>query len=117
MSKRLLCCILLFLVAAATQTLHVAHAQTGNEAAARRHAEGLVMERRGDEKGAFSAFLVAAEGGYPPAQRRLGEIYDGGNSAIGRNYSESIRWYEKAREGGEQIPAQKSPMPVPTTRP
>jgi len=70
------------------------------------------MERRGDNQGAFVAFLEAAEGGYPPSQRRLGEIYDSGNSAVVRNYSESIRWYERAREGGEDIPPQKSPYPV-----
>ena len=70
------------------------------------------MEQRKDEKGAFSAFLAAAEDGYPPAQRRLGEIYDSGNSAVKRDYEESIRWYQKAREGGEQIPAPKSPMPT-----
>jgi TPR repeat protein len=68
------------------------------------YAAGQAMERRKDEKGAFLAYLEAAEDGYPPAQRRLGEIYDSGNSAVERNYSESIRWYEKAREGGEVIP-------------
>jgi TPR repeat protein len=38
----------------------------------------------------------------------VGEIYDSGNSAIERDYEESIRWYQKAREGGEDIPAQPS---------
>ena len=89
----------------------VARAPMSKEAAAHRHVEALAMERRGDERGAFVAFLEAAEDGYPPAQRRLGEIYDSGNSAVVRNYSESIRWYEKAREGGEEIPPLKSPYP------
>ena len=71
---------------------------------AQRYAAGLAMEQRKDEKGAFVAYLEAAEDGHPPAQRRLGEIYDSGNSAVDRNFSESIRWYEKAREGGEVIP-------------
>ncbi|HLX79050.1 MAG TPA: hypothetical protein VKS43_00545 [Burkholderiales bacterium] len=88
------------------------HLPMSNETAAHRHVEGLAMERRGDEQGAFVAFLEAAEEGYPPAQRRLGEIYDSGNSAVARNYSESIRWYEKAREGGEEIPKPQSPYPV-----
>jgi TPR repeat protein len=65
------------------------------------------LAHRGDEKGAFIAFLAAAEEGYPPAQRRLGEIYDSGNAAVERNYAESIRWYQKAREGGEEIPSPK----------
>ena len=98
----------------AWQTVHAQteeRAPAGNQAA-HRHVEGLAMERRGDNQGAFVAFLEAAEGGYPPSQRRLGEIYDSGNSAVVRNYSESIRWYERAREGGEDIPPQKSPYPV-----
>ncbi len=80
--------------------------------AAERYAAGLAMEQRKDEKGAFMAYLEAAEDGHPPAQRRLGEIYDSGNSAVERNYAESIRWYQKAREGGEPIPA-----PIPRTTP
>ena len=75
---------------------------------AQRYAAGLAMEQRKDERGAFIAYLEAAEDGHPPAQRRLGEIYDSGNSAVERNYSESIRWYQKAREGGEDIPPPKS---------
>lgn len=78
---------------------------------ASRHYDGLIMENRGDERGAYLAFREAAEGGYPPAQRRLGEIYDTGNSVVARNYEEAIRWYQKAREGGEQIPPPKPRMP------
>ena len=101
----------------------IAHAQAearapmSNQAAARRHVDGLAMQHRGDEKGAFIAFLEAAEDGYPPAHRRLGEIYDSGNSAVERDYTESIRWFEKAREGGEKIPPQRTPMPPVNPRP
>jgi len=76
-----------------------------------RHYDGLLMENRGDERGAYLAFREAAEAGYAPAQRRLGEIYDSGNSVVARNFEESIRWYQKAREGGEQIPAPRPRMP------
>jgi TPR repeat protein len=76
------------------------------EAAAQRHADGLAFQKSGNDKAAFAAFLDAAEHGHPPAQRRLGEIYDTGNSAVERDYVESIRWYQAAREGGEQLPAQ-----------
>jgi TPR repeat protein len=31
---------------------------------------------------------------------------------VARDYSESIRWYEKARERGEQMPSPKSPYPT-----
>lgn len=93
-----------------------ADALMNHQAAARRHAAGLALERRGNEQGAFIAFQEAAESGYPPAQRKLGEIYDTGNSAVKRNYAASVQWYEKAREGGESVPPLKSPIPV-VTRP
>jgi TPR repeat protein len=80
--------------------------------AEQRFAAGQALELSKDDKGAFVAYMDAAEGGYPPAQRRLGEIYDSGNSAVKRDYEESIRWYQKAREGGEQIPPPKSPFPA-----
>jgi hypothetical protein len=38
----------------------------------------------------------------------LSEIYDSCNAAVERDYEQSIRWYEKAREGGEDIPPPKS---------
>jgi FimV-like protein len=81
-----------------------AKALLGPEEAARRYREGLAMEGRGDEKGALKAFLEAGESGHGPAQRRLGEIYDKGNSAVERDYESAIRWYQRARERGEQIP-------------
>ena len=72
--------------------------------AARLHAEGLAMERKHDDKGAFEAFLAAAIDGYPPSQRRLGEIYDHGNAAVPRDYERSIHWYQLASDNGEDIP-------------
>lgn len=75
----------------------------GQEAAARRYQEGLALERTQDEKGAFKAFLEAGEAGYGPAQRRLGQIYDTGNSAVKRDYQASILWYQKAREQGIEV--------------
>lgn len=116
-----------FALAAALPALNTVHAQVAasapvnasvhadalmnHEAASRRHAAGLALERRGDDRGAFIAFYEAAEYGYPPAQRKLGEIYDSGNAAVKRDFSASILWYEKAREGGEVIPPPKSPIP------
>jgi FimV-like protein len=74
------------------------------EQAARRYRDGLAMERRGDQKGALDAFLEAGEAGYGLAQRKLGEIYDKGNSATPRDYQTSLKWYQKAREQGVDIP-------------
>ena len=113
----------LLVLAAAMPVWQAAHAQSpasapiSLEAATQRHRAGLALEHRGDDKGAFIAFMEAAEQGYPPAQRKLGEIYDSGNAAVERNYPESIRWYQKAREGGEDIPPPKSPMPALGSKP
>jgi TPR repeat protein len=78
-------------------------------AAAQRHAEGLALQTRGDEKAAFVAFLEAAQDGHPPAQLRVGEIYNDGNTAVVRDYATALHWFEKAREGGETIPALHKP--------
>ncbi len=72
----------------------------GMEQAARRYQEGLALERKGDEQGAFKAFLESGEAGYGFAQRRLGQIYDKGNSVVKRDLQASIQWYQKARAQG-----------------
>jgi hypothetical protein len=83
------------------------HAQT----AAQRHAEGVAMELRKDDAGAIIAFTEAAQNGYGPAQRKLGDIYGHGNSAVTRDYEESLRWYERARDSGEDVPPIQPRMP------
>lgn len=70
----------------------------------RRYREGLALERQGDDKSALQAFLDAGESGYGPAQRKLGQIYDKGNSAVERDYSTALKWYQRAREQGMEIP-------------
>jgi TPR repeat protein len=99
---------------AAISSGQIAYSQVpgAQESSARRHAAGVALERRGDDAGAFIAFLEAAEAGHPPAQRKLGEIYDSGNTVVERDYQAAIRWYEKAREGGEVLPPLRSPYPT-----
>jgi len=75
----------------------------GREEAMRRYGEGLALERKGDHAGALKAFLDSGEAGYGLAQRRLGQIYDTGNTAVRRDYQASLRWYQKAREQGVEI--------------
>lgn len=86
-------------------------ARTTGPVAAQKYADARSLERRGDDLGAYVAFLASAQDGYAPAQRRLGEIYDQGNQAVDRDFYESVRWYQKAREGGEDIPAPKARLP------
>lgn len=73
------------------------------EVAAKRYREGLALERRGDHHGALAAFLEAGEAGNGPAQRKLGQIYDKGNTLVPRDYQTSLKWYQKAREQGVDI--------------
>ncbi|HEY8240851.1 MAG TPA: FimV/HubP family polar landmark protein [Kiritimatiellia bacterium] len=83
------------------------------EEAARRYREGQALERKGDDHGALKAYLEAGEAGNGLAQRRLGQIYDKGNSAVQRDYQASLKWYQKAREQGVEI---DKPLPRMTTK-
>jgi len=85
----------------------------GSVDAVRRYREGLALERNGDDAGALKAFLESGEAGYGLAQRKLGQIYDKGNSAVQRDFQASVRWYQKAREQGVEI---DKPLPRMTTK-
>lgn len=85
---------------------------TAKEAAAR-YQDGLELERKGDLQGAMAAFLKAGESGHGLAQRKLGQIYDSGNSVVPRDYQTSLKWYEKARLQGVKIDKPLSRAPVP----
>jgi pilus assembly protein FimV len=85
----------------------------GREEAVRRYREGLALERKGDDQGALKAFLEAGEAGYGIAQRKLGQIYDKGNTTVQRDYQTSLRWYQKARDQGIEI---DKPLPRMTTK-
>jgi FimV-like protein len=74
------------------------------EEAEKRYREGLAHERAGNEQAALRAFLDAGEAGNGRAQKRLGEIYDNGNSVVARDYQAALKWYQKAREQGVAIP-------------
>src|SRR5688572_15301503 len=55
-------------------------APVGQEQAAKRYRDGLALEQKGDDAGALKAFLDAGEAGHGLAQRKLGQIYDKGNT-------------------------------------
>lgn len=82
----------------------VSTSRANNRSTADLYAEGLLRQAVGDERGAFEAFLETAERGHAQAQRRLGEIYDSGNSVVRRDFLEAIRWYQMARAQGADIP-------------
>ena len=66
--------------------------------------QGLAHEGKGDHKAALTAYLEAGEAGHGQAQKKLGDIYGKGNKAVKRDYDISLRWYEKARAQGVEIP-------------
>ena len=74
------------------------------KAAENQYRQARAMEGKGDERGALKAYLAAGESGHGLAQKRLGEIYERGNSATRRDYDTALRWYEKARAQGIEIP-------------
>jgi FimV-like protein len=69
-----------------------------------RYRQGVALEKRGDDVGAFKAYLEAGEAGHGLAQRKLGEMYDNGDG-VQRDYQSSLKWYQKAREQGVPVPA------------
>lgn len=51
---------------------------------------------------ALGWYSVAAEAGYGPAQKRLGNLY-GGEGEVERDYALAVYWQRRARESGESI--------------
>ena len=69
-----------------------------------RFQEGLKSERQGDLKAAMASYLAAGESGNAMAQKRLGDIYNTGNAVVTRDYEIALKWYQKARAQGVEIP-------------
>jgi TPR repeat protein len=69
-----------------------------------RYQEGVELERRGDLRAAVAAYQQAGESGHGMAQKKLGDFYGTGNDVIERDYETSLRWYERARQQGIEIP-------------
>jgi len=64
--------------------------------------EQAVAMEASDPRAAVKIYRLLARNGNAKAARRLGEIYDRGLPGIARDYQESLAWYQKARELGEQ---------------
>jgi TPR repeat protein len=104
----------LFAVAALAQTTDSAKPPAKKTAKAKKapdraageqqYRQARALEAKGDEKGALLAYQAAGNNGHGLAQKRLGEIYEKGNSATRRDYDTALRWYEQARAQGIEIP-------------
>lgn len=89
-----------------------AAALTRSEAETRYQA-GMAFERAGNETAAVGAYTEAGEAGHGLAQKRLGELYDRGSSAVPRDYQAALKWYQKAREQGVAVPRPEVRAPTP----
>ena len=80
--------------------------------AAERFRQGEGFERKGDLKAAMGAYTESAEAGYGPAQKKLGDLYGQGNAFLTRDYQTSLKWYQKAREQGVEVPKPATLQPT-----
>ena len=78
--------------------------------AAQRFQQAESLEQKHDLYAAFEAYTEAGEAGHPMAQKKLGDFYSAGNVAVTRDYETALKWYQKARDQGVDVP-------VPLTHP
>lgn len=74
-----------------------------------RFQEGLAQDRKGDLRAALKAYLEAGQSGHGAAQKKLGDVYNTGNAIVTRDYETALKWYQKAREQGIEIPRPLTP--------
>lgn len=67
-------------------------------------AQAQALDRSGQTVEAVVHYRRAARAGHGPAAKILGDIYDRGKSEVARDYSESLMWYQTARDLGEDVP-------------
>jgi len=79
-----------------------------SQQAAERFRQGESFEHKRNVRAAFDAYTEAGEAGHPMAQKKLGDYYSEGNVAVIRDYETALKWYQKAREQGVDIPAPPS---------
>ncbi len=76
---------------------------TPAQATARYH-QGEALEHKRDLRAALDAYTEAAEAGNGHAQKKLGDFYGSGNTAVERDYETALKWYTMARDQGIEIP-------------
>ena len=78
---------------------------------------GMKLEKSKDMFYAFNSYTEAAKLGHGLAQLRLGQLYDRDLSGfVQHDLLESVRWYERAREGKVAIPKQPGRGPRATSK-
>lgn len=71
------------------------------------YAQAQALENSENIHEAIRQYRRAARAGSGKAAKRLGEIYNQGIKDVRPDRAESLFWYERARENGEQIPLQR----------
>ena len=66
--------------------------------------QASAAERAGRVSEAVRLYVQAVTAGSGAAAKRLGDIYGRGVGDVGRDYQESLRYYEIARNRGEAVP-------------
>lgn len=74
-----------------------------------RYQQGQLLERKGEFQAALKAYLEAAEAGHGPAQKKVGDFYNSGKGVPARDYKAALKWYQKARAQGIEIPKPLTP--------
>ena len=76
----------------------------GEREAEARFREGEELEQRGKMQAALTAYREAGESGHGPAQKKMGDFYGTGNAVVERDYETALRWYDRARKQGINVP-------------
>lgn len=66
--------------------------------------QAQAQEQGGNLRQAIALYKRAALAGSGSAAKTLGDIYGNGRANIGRDYAESLRWYNLARSHGIDVP-------------
>jgi FimV-like protein len=74
-----------------------------------RYQQAVALEHKGELDAAMKAYTEAGNAGNGHAQKRLGDIFNTGNAVVQRDYETSLKWYQKAREQGIEIPKPLTP--------
>ena len=65
------------------------------------------LESNGKIGDAVKLYTAAANANHGPSAKKLGDIFGGGKGDVGQDYTQSLRWYQKARQLGETVPGAK----------
>jgi TPR repeat protein len=86
-----------------------ARAATGAPSTKSLYDQASALEQEGRGADAVALYIRSVRAGNGKAALRLGEIYDKGLAGVGRDYPESLKWYNAARVLGEEVPMTRSP--------